>query len=137
MSALDKQVDGSHYKDMKIQPVEFIVANGLEYRVGNVIKYACRHQSKNGLKDIEKAMHYLEMIAEDWESDPNRDPSAQEPDEDGWIPWSGGSLLPVHGLVDVKFRDGFIATRSDASSFSWDSTLPASMSTIIAYRKAK
>ena len=26
-SALDKQVGGSHYKDFKIQPIEFITAN--------------------------------------------------------------------------------------------------------------
>jgi len=64
MSALDKQPGGSHYKDMAIQPIEFITANNLEYRVGNVIKYACRHQNKNGREDIEKAIHYLEMILE-------------------------------------------------------------------------
>jgi len=59
-----KQVGGSHYTSMKIQPIEFIVANNLEYRVANVVKYACRHGSKNGREDIDKAIHYLEMIRE-------------------------------------------------------------------------
>ena len=65
--ALDKQVDGDHYKKMKLQPIEFIVANQIPYREANVIKYTCRHASKNGKKDIEKAIHYLQMILEDYE----------------------------------------------------------------------
>ena len=65
-SALDTQVGGGHYKDMKIQPVEFIVANNIPYREANVIKYTARHKSKNGIEDIKKAIHYLEMIMEDY-----------------------------------------------------------------------
>ena len=64
-SALDRQPGGCHYKDMAIQPVEFITANNIPYREANVIKYACRHQNKNGLQDIEKAIHYLEMIKDE------------------------------------------------------------------------
>lgn len=63
-SALDKQVSGDHYKDCKIQPIEYIHANGLSYLEGNVIKYTTRHSKKNGRKDIEKAIHYLELILE-------------------------------------------------------------------------
>jgi hypothetical protein len=64
---LTVQVGGSHYKDMKIQPVEFIVANGLSFLEGNAIKYICRHKVKNGRQDIEKAIHYLQMILENYE----------------------------------------------------------------------
>lgn len=67
MSALDTQPGGNHYKNAKIQPVEFIVANDVKFREGNVIKYVFRHASKNGLEDINKAIHYLEMIKEDYE----------------------------------------------------------------------
>ena len=63
-SALDKQVSGNHYKDCGIQPIEYIHANGLDYFQGNVIKYTTRHKSKNGKADIEKAIHYLELILE-------------------------------------------------------------------------
>jgi hypothetical protein len=59
-----KQVGGNHYKDCKIQPIEYIVANNLTYSEGNVIKYVTRSRRKGGRKDIEKAMHYLEMILE-------------------------------------------------------------------------
>ncbi len=64
MSTLDKQVSGNHYKRFKIQPVEFIVANNLDYIEGNVIKYICRHSFKNGIEDINKIIHYCEILKE-------------------------------------------------------------------------
>jgi len=60
--ALNKQEGGSHYKDMIIQPVEYITANRLGFLEGNVIKYITRHQAKNGAEDILKAIHYCELI---------------------------------------------------------------------------
>jgi hypothetical protein len=62
---LDKQIGGDHYKDCKIQPVEYIHANELDYFEGNVIKYVTRHRTKGeGKKDIEKAIHYAQLILE-------------------------------------------------------------------------
>ncbi len=65
MSALDKQEGGQHYQ-LPIQPIEYIVKNSIPYREANVIKYVTRHASKNGAEDIKKAIHYLEMILEDY-----------------------------------------------------------------------
>ena len=62
--SLDKQVNGDHYKKMKIQPAEFINENGLLFAEGNAIKYICRHSAKGKEEDIKKAIHYLEMILE-------------------------------------------------------------------------
>lgn len=62
MDALEKQVGGNHYKNCKIQPIEFIVANNLDFLQGNVIKYICRYKNKNGIVDLEKAKHYIEML---------------------------------------------------------------------------
>ena len=64
MSALDQQVAGNHYKDLAIQPVEFIYKNNIGYLEGTVIKYICRHRAKNGLADLEKAKHYIELLIE-------------------------------------------------------------------------
>ena len=61
---LEDQVGGKHYKGMKIQPAHFINENHLEFAEGNAIKYICRHKVKGKQKDIEKAIHYLEMILE-------------------------------------------------------------------------
>lgn len=63
-SVLNKQVSGNHYKQFAIQPVEFINANNLSYMQGNVIKYVVRYPFKNGIADLEKAKHYIEMMIE-------------------------------------------------------------------------
>ncbi len=64
MSVYKKQIGGSHYRKMKIQPSTFINANKLLFAEGNAIKYICRHKEKNGKEDILKAIHYCEMIIE-------------------------------------------------------------------------
>lgn len=63
-SALDVQVGGGHYKSLVIQPVEFCQKNKLPYCESNVIKYTVRHNSKNGIEDLRKAKHYLELLAQ-------------------------------------------------------------------------
>lgn len=63
-NALDIQEGGDHYKKMGIQPVEYIYANNLNFFEGNVVKYVTRHRSKNGLEDLKKAQHYLQMMIE-------------------------------------------------------------------------
>jgi len=60
----DKQIGGSHYKDMKIQPSKFINDNNLLFAEGNAIKYICRHAHKGEVQDLEKAKHYIDMIIE-------------------------------------------------------------------------
>ena len=61
--ALKVQIGGDHYKDCGIQPVEYIHANKLDYFEGNVIKYITRHRTKGqGKKDVEKAIHYAQLI---------------------------------------------------------------------------
>lgn len=63
-SAMDHQVGGDHYKDFEIQPSEFIHRNSIGFIAGNVIKYVCRYRTKEGLKDLEKARHYIDMLIE-------------------------------------------------------------------------
>jgi hypothetical protein len=61
-SALDKQVSGDHYKDTAIQPILYIHANNLGLCEGNVVKYITRWKDKNGIADLEKAKHYIELL---------------------------------------------------------------------------
>jgi hypothetical protein len=56
------QVDGDHYKNMPIQPIEFCQRNKLGFCESNVVKYICRHKSKNGARDIHKAIHNLQVL---------------------------------------------------------------------------
>jgi Protein of unknwon function (DUF3310) len=63
-SPLQTQEGGSHYKDMAIQPVEYIYANGLGFCEGAIIKYVSRWKAKNGLEDLKKAKHFIELLIE-------------------------------------------------------------------------
>jgi len=63
-SALDKQVGGKHYKGFNIQPIEFVMANDLNYCEANIVKYACRHHMKGGIEDVDKIIHYAELLKE-------------------------------------------------------------------------
>ena len=62
-SPLDIQVNGGHYKDFAIQPVEFIEKNNLPFLEGCVIKRLCRHHAKDGVDDLRKALHELQLLA--------------------------------------------------------------------------
>ena len=62
MNPYKKQIGGAHYKNMKIQPAEFINQNNLQFAEGNAIKYICRHKHKGEIQDLEKAKHYIDMI---------------------------------------------------------------------------
>ena len=66
--ASERQVGGSHYKDLAIQPNEYIYANGLNWFAGNIVKYATRAGRKDGqegmVKDLQKAIHYAELWLE-------------------------------------------------------------------------
>lgn len=62
--ALDVQIGGKHYKDYAIQPIEFIEKNHLSFSQGSVIKYICRYKDKNGLQDLLKARHFIDLIIE-------------------------------------------------------------------------
>ena len=64
LKSLLTQVGGDHYKKMVIQPAEFINKNKLLFAEGKAIKYICRHSTKGGIQDIDKAIHYLEMVKE-------------------------------------------------------------------------
>ena len=59
---LDIQIGGGHYKTMGIQPIEFIMKNNLNFCQGNVIKYICRYKDKNGIEDLKKAIHYINLL---------------------------------------------------------------------------
>lgn len=60
--SMGKQEGGTHYKNFNIQPIEFIYANDVPFIEGNVIKYVMRHRHKNGLQDLLKAKHYIDLL---------------------------------------------------------------------------
>ena len=75
--AYKKQIGGSHYQNMVMQPSEFINKNKLPFAEGSAIKYICRHAAKGKQEDIHKAIHYLEMILD-------RDYQDTQPKDESW-----------------------------------------------------
>ena len=74
-SALDKQEGGNHYKSMAIQPMEFSMLNGLDACQHTAIKYIARFRHKNGLEDLDKAIHCIEMLKEFYAAEEQKDPN--------------------------------------------------------------
>ena len=68
MKSFKKQVGGNHYKNYKIQPVEFIIKNNIGFVEGNIIKYVLRFKEKGGAVDLEKAKHYIELLIDSTKS---------------------------------------------------------------------
>lgn len=64
MSAKDYQVGGDHYKSNGIQPIDYIMKNGLGFCEGNIVKYVTRWRSKGGVDDLRKARQYIDFLIE-------------------------------------------------------------------------
>lgn len=60
--ALESQVGGNHYSSMKIQPIEYTMKNEMNPLQHTVIKYVSRYKNKNGIEDLKKAIHSLELL---------------------------------------------------------------------------
>ena len=62
--ATDKQVGGDHYKEFVIQPAKFCHVNKIPYLEATAIKYLCRWKKKGGVQDLDKAIHFIELLKE-------------------------------------------------------------------------
>lgn len=56
------KIDPEHYKQGLIEPIDFIIANNMNFLEGNIIKYVSRYKFKNGVEDLKKAKFYLEKL---------------------------------------------------------------------------
>ena len=59
-----EQIGGTHYSNLAIEPIDFIIANNLGFCEGNVIKYIARWKAKNGIEDLKKARWYIDFLIE-------------------------------------------------------------------------
>jgi hypothetical protein len=63
-TASEIQVGGSHYKEFKIQPAFFCYKNNIPYLEATAIKYLCRWRKKGGVQDLDKAIHFIQLLKE-------------------------------------------------------------------------
>ena len=64
VKASDTQVGGNHYTKLAIQPMRYSMKNGLDPLQHTIIKYVTRFRDKNGIEDLEKAKHCIDMLIE-------------------------------------------------------------------------
>jgi len=64
LSATDHQVAGDHYQKLKIQPIEYILANEMQFCEGAIIKYISRWRDKGGIEDLRKIKHFCDFLIE-------------------------------------------------------------------------
>jgi hypothetical protein len=81
-TALNTQVGGDHYKNLAIQPVEYITANNIPYIEGNIIKYITRWRNKNGVQDLQKIIHYTQLLIE---MEQNKASAVQKYNIEEWV----------------------------------------------------
>lgn len=63
--ANDTQIGGNHYKQFKgMEPWDVITGWNLGYLDGTALKYIARWRHKNGVQDLEKALHFLQKAIE-------------------------------------------------------------------------
>lgn len=127
MSAFETQVDGNHYSKLAIQPMEYSMANKLDACQHTIIKYVTRFRDKGGKKDLEKAMHVINMLIEMEYTE------KQSEDINQWIIWNGGNC-PVNKefIVEIKTDCSDLIYTEIASKLSWEHHGTAT--DIVAYR---
>ena len=64
IQASQTQVGGNWYSKLKIQPAEYAMANNLNYYQTLCLRYMTRYKDKNGIEDLEKAIHCLQLLKE-------------------------------------------------------------------------
>ena len=65
-------INPKHYKQGKIEVIDFILDQKMNYLEGNIIKYLSRYKLKNGIEDLEKALWYLNKLIGKEENDKDK-----------------------------------------------------------------
>lgn len=95
MSAYDKQVNGSHYKTMAIQPGHYAFVNNFNVYQALTLRYLSRYKTKDGLEDLQKAIHCIELLIEEEYGDPHNNRTARDR-QDHEDPQDGAVIDPAH-----------------------------------------
>jgi hypothetical protein len=64
LKSTDYQVAGSHYQKLKIQPIDYILANELGFCEGAIVKYISRYKDKGGVDDLRKIKQFCDFLIE-------------------------------------------------------------------------
>ena len=62
MNLLQSQVGGTHYQNYKVQPIIWALDNHINAAEFSILRYLLRYKHKNGLEDLNKALHYTQIL---------------------------------------------------------------------------
>ena len=65
-------INPKHYKQGKIEVIDFILDQQMNYLEGNIVKYISRYKHKNGIEDLKKALWYLNKLIGEKQNDKNK-----------------------------------------------------------------
>jgi hypothetical protein len=71
---LKKQVGGAHYTKYEIQPIEYCEANQLGACESAIVKYITRWKEKGGYQDLDKIIHYIQLLKTTYDTYHGGDP---------------------------------------------------------------
>tara|TARA_R110000787_G_scaffold82040_2_gene177575 strand:+ start:872 stop:1105 length:234 start_codon:yes stop_codon:yes gene_type:complete len=69
---LKDNINPKHYKQGKIEVIDFILDQKMNYLEGNIIKYVSRYKLKNGIEDLIKAHWYLTKLIGETKNEENK-----------------------------------------------------------------
>ena len=112
-NALDIQVGGSYYKKLGMQQVVYASANFYDPCAASIVKYITRWRDKNGLQDLQKALHYAELrqVPEIAQYIPNR--RGEPPMVDALTYVSLNNMPPVEGELIVWLQYWVYSEKGD------------------------
>lgn len=95
-----RQVGGGHYRvhGTEYQHWDLVADTGMGYYEGMITKYVTRWREKDGLKDLQKAIHYCEKLQQLVNEE--RQPVRRITDDFGWEQFSKFALS--HRLISLE-----------------------------------
>jgi hypothetical protein len=103
MSALNTQIGGTHYKKLKIQPVEYIEQNDLGFLEGCIVKRITRWRTKDGFQDLEKIKHEVDLLMDQEKKKRDARLRAAAQEQVKADPFGGSGTAAAQGYRDVGF----------------------------------
>ena len=73
-SPMNQKINPTHYKQGKIEVIDFIIDQKMDYLTANVQKYLSRWRFKDGVCDLKKAKWFLDKLIEQEEGKDGSNP---------------------------------------------------------------
>ena len=116
----ERQIGGTHYAG-EYQHWDLVEDMGMGYLEGCATKYICRHHKKDGLKDLHKALHFIDKLIEKAENGLRRSRPAR---------WLSDLIIKFADSCGMEIMDLEICTISELSEWETVKDLKAARVTL-------